>query len=89
MASGEKIPTVKVKDPSTAAIDYDKVRYPGYKELIYRKNKMDFLPSKADRITKMLGLGGPLDMGGRINPLDENSTDAIRFDSDFECGNID
>lgn len=89
-ASGGNMPTTgKKKDPASSAIDYDKVRYPGYKELVCRKNKMDYLPAYANKITRMLNLGGPLDMGGRINALEPNATGGIRFDSDFECGNID
>ena len=39
----------------------------------------------------MLGLGGPIDMGGKesIGTQGVNRTDNILFDADFECGNID
>ena len=37
----------------------------------------------------MLGLGGPIDMGGRSETQEENRTGFIKFDSEFECGNID
>lgn len=43
---------------------YDKIRYPGYKELVYRKKNQEILPSEPNKIIKMIGYGGPLDMGG-------------------------
>lgn len=74
----------------TSAIHYDKIRYPGYKELIYRKKNQEHLPAEQSRIQKLLGLGGPLDMhGSQEKPLKENRSGHIEFDADFECGNID
>mmetsp|Transcript_41330 Transcript_41330/g.62966 ORF Transcript_41330/g.62966 Transcript_41330/m.62966 type:complete len:115 (+) Transcript_41330:452-796(+) len=37
----------------------------------------------------MLGLGGPLEMGGRQGTLSDIKPNQITFDSEFECGNID
>lgn len=72
-------------------MEYDKVRWPGYKELIYRKkNQADHLPSEANKVNRMLGLGGPVDMGGQQKPyVAENRSGFVMFDSEFECGNID
>jgi hypothetical protein len=46
-------------------MEFDKVRWPGYKELIYRKKNQEHLPGEAKAVNKMLGLGGPMDMGGQ------------------------
>lgn len=81
--------TKKKNDASKMAVDYDKVRYPGYKDLIYRRRNQEYLPSQVSKVTRMLGLGGPVEMGGRLNVLEENRSSHIRFDCDFECGNID
>lgn len=37
----------------------------------------------------MLGLGGPLEMGGRFHEREKIQADHIVFDAEFECGNID
>lgn len=38
----------------------------------------------------MLGIGGPLDMGGNTEiQIPENKSNYIFFDCDFECGNVD
>ena len=65
------------------------MRYPGYKDLIYRRRNQEYLPQEVPKLTRMLGLGGPIEMGGRLNVLEENRNNHVRFDCDFECGNID
>ena len=76
-------------DKSQQNLDYDKVRWPGYKELIYRKKNQEHLPNDPTKVSRMLGLGGPLDMGGKQTNSVKNDTGSVIFDSEFECGNID
>jgi hypothetical protein len=48
------------------------------------------LPNEPIKVQKIIGYGGPLDMGGnQDNRPTENKTGQLLFDCEFECGNID
>ena len=69
---------------------YDKIRYPGYRELVYKKADQEVLPLEPREIQKMLGLGGPPEMGGSQDRVPRgNKSKTVLFDCEFECGNID
>lgn len=44
---------------------FDKVRYPGYKELVYRKKDQKYLATDLSVVKTLVGLGGPAEMGGK------------------------
>ena len=48
------------------------------------------LPNDLGAISRLIGFGGPVEMGGSQEYISRtNNTQAIQFDCDFECGNID
>lgn len=80
----------QVTDRMAASIIYDKVRYPVYKDNIYRKKDQRTLPLEVSSIPNLVGIGGPIEMGGLQDPVTKiNPGKSIVFDNDFECGNID
>ena len=50
------------KPKENKEMTYDKIRYPGYKELVYRKIHQELLPKQPHQIPKIIGSGGPIDM---------------------------
>ena len=86
----DTVSVTKQKNKEPKDLQYDKIRYPGYKELVYRKKNQELLPNEPTKVQKMIGYGGPLDMGGNQDKAPpENKTGQLIFDTDFECGNID
>lgn len=76
------------KEAQEQYMDYDKVRWPGYKEIIYRKRNQDYLAYDTKKIERILELGNDPNIYSKRsvrNTFDKN----ILFDSGFECGNID
>ena len=58
--------------------------------MVYRKKNQELLPNEPTKVQKIIGYGGPLDMGGNQDKAPpENKTGQLLFDTDFECGNID
>ena len=78
----------KEKDLENMHIEYDKVRWPGYKDIIYRKRNQDHLPYDTRKIERILELGNDPSIWSKRSARDPNNK-GILFDSGFECGNID
>ena len=69
-------------------IEYDKVRWPGYKDIIYRKRNQDHLPYDTRKIERILELGNDPSIWSKRSAREPNHK-GLLFDSGFECGNID
>lgn len=51
-----------MKETEQQHIEYDKVRWPGYKELIYRKRNQEHLATATNKIERILELGNDPNM---------------------------
>ena len=64
-------------------MSYDRIRWPCYKDVIYRKKHQTFLPNDQFGVKGMLGLKPPKESKSSLTP------NQLTFDCEFECGNID
>ena len=60
----QKIKNNAKGDKALTNIVYDKVRYPGYKDLLYQKKDQQLLAEVPNKIMAYVGHGGPVEMGG-------------------------